>query len=173
MNYSVTPAALPTIDLVSKIETILTGRTTEEADTIQADLSSIISKSKPPKRNITRKRSTSLKSLQQNQNIILLAHRGRATVVLDKEDYTKKCNEHLTSGPYTKLKKDPTSSIVSKVTKKLIELIRDNNLIEQQEYFKLKPTGAQPPRFYGIPKVHKDGIPLAATNRIIHRNATV
>ena len=70
--------------------------------------------------------------------------------------YIKKCNEYLTSGPYTKLKKDPTSSIVSKVTKKLIEL-RNNNFIEQQEYFKLKPTGTQPPRFYGLPKTHKDG----------------
>ena len=60
---------------------------------------------------------------------------------------------------YTKLKKDPTSSTVSKVTKKLIEL-RDNNLIEQQEYFKLKPTGTQPPRFYGLPKIHKDGAPM-------------
>ena len=160
MNFSVTPPALPTIDLIAKIETTLTGMITEEADTIRADLSSIIRKAKPPKRNITRKQSISLKPLQQNENIIILpADKGRATVVLDKEDYIKKCNEHLTSGPYTKLKKDPTSSVVSKVTKKLIEL-RDNNLIKQQEYFKLKPTGTQPPRFYGLPKIHKDGIPM-------------
>ena len=134
--------------------------TTEEADTIRADLSSIIRKAKPSERNITRKQSTSLKAIQQNENIIILpADIGRATVVLDKEDYMKKCNEHLTSGPYTKLKKDPTSSIVSKVTKKLIEL-RDNNLIEQQEYFRLKATGTQPPRFYGLPEIHKDGTPI-------------
>ena len=131
MNYSVTPAALPTIDLVAKIETTLTGMTIEEADTIQTDLSSIIRTAKPPNRNITRKQSTSLKSLQQNENIVIQpAGKGTATAVLDREDYIKKCNEHLTGGPYTKLKKDPTSSIVSKVTKKLIEL-RDNNLIEQ------------------------------------------
>ena len=160
MNFSVTSPALPTIDLIAKIETTLTGMTTEEADSIRADLSSIIRKAKPPKRNITRKQSISLKSLQQNENIIILpADKGRATVVLDKEDYIKKCNKHLTSGPHTKLKKDPTSSIVSNVTKKLIEL-RDNNLIEQQEYFKLKPTGTQPPRFYGLPKIHKDGTPM-------------
>ena len=160
MNYSITPATLPTIDLVAKIETTLTGMAAEKADTIRADLRSIIRKTKPPERNITRKQSRSLKSLQQNENIIILpADKGRATVVLDKEDYIKKCNEHLTSGPYTKLKKDPTSSIVSKVTKKPIEL-RDNNLIEQQEYFRLKPTGTQPPRFYSLPKIHQDGTPM-------------
>ena len=43
------PAVLPTIDLVAKIETTLTGMTTEEADTIRADLSSIIRKAKAPK----------------------------------------------------------------------------------------------------------------------------
>ena len=160
MNYSVTPAALPAIDLVAKIETTLTGVTTEEADTIRADPSSITRRTKPPERNITRKQSTSLKSLQQSEDIIILpTDKGRATVVLDKEDYIKKCNEHLTSGPYTKLKKDPISSIVSKVTKKLIKL-RDNNLIEQQEYFKLKPRGTQPPRFYGLPEIHKDVTPM-------------
>ena len=94
MNFSVTPQALPTIDLIAKIETTLTGMTTEEADTIPADLNSIIRKAKPPKRNITRKQSISLKSIQQNENIIILpADKGRATVVLDKEDYIKKCND--------------------------------------------------------------------------------
>ena len=58
MNFSVTPAALSTIDLIIKIETTVTGMTTEEADTMQADLSSIIRKAKAPKRNITRKQST-------------------------------------------------------------------------------------------------------------------
>ena len=86
-------------------------------------------------------------SLSGNENIIILpADKGKATVVLDKEDYIKKCDKHRTSGLYTKLKKGPTSSIVSKVTKKLIEL-RDNNLIERQEHFKVKPNGAQPRRF--------------------------
>ena len=87
MNFSVTPAALPAIDLIAKIETTLTGMTTEEADTIRVDHSSIIRKARPPKRNITRKQSTPLKSLQQNEHIIILrADKGRATVVLDKED---------------------------------------------------------------------------------------
>ena len=48
---------------------------------------------------------------------------------------------------------------MSQVTKKLIEL-KDNNLIEQQGYFKLKPTGRQTLRFYGLPKIHKAGTPM-------------
>ena len=94
---------------------------------------------------------------------------GRFWLVDFEEDYIEKCQEHLTSGPYTKLKKDPTTSIVSKVTKKLIEL-STKYLIEQQAYFKGKPTGTQPPRFYGLRKIHKDGTPV---RRIVSYTGTL
>ena len=65
--------------------------TADEADTIRVDLRSIIRKAELPKRHITRRQSTSLNSLQQNENIIILpADKGRATVVLDKEDQHQK-----------------------------------------------------------------------------------
>ena len=48
---------------------------------------------------------------------------------------------------------------MSQVTRKL-GVLRDHKLIDQQQYLKLKPTGSQPPRFYGLPKIHKDGIPV-------------
>ena len=79
--------------------------------------------------------------MQQNDNIIIIpADKGRATVILNKEDYIRKCNEHLENGPYIKIKKDPTSSVVSQITRKL-SVLRDNKLIDKQQYLKLKPTG--------------------------------
>ena len=87
---------------------------TEEADTICADLSSIIRRTQAPKPNCTRNQIAALKSLQQNDNIIILpADKGRTIVILDKEDYVRKCNQQLENGPYTKIKKDPTNSVVS------------------------------------------------------------
>ena len=160
LNYSITPTTIPAVKLVAKIETVLAGMPTEEANTIRADLSSVIHRTQVPKPNCTRNQIAALKSLQQNDNIIILpADKGRATVILNKEDYIRKCNEHLENGPYIKTKKDPTSSVVSQITRKL-SVLRDNKLIDQQQYLKLKPTGSQPPRFYGLPKIHKDGIPV-------------
>ena len=131
-----------------------------KADTIRADLSSVIRRTQAPELNRTRNQIAALKSLQQNDNIIILpADKGRATVILNKEDYIRKCNEHLENRPYIKIKKDPTNSVVSQITKKL-SVLRDNKLIDQQQYLKLKPTGSQPPRFHGLPKIHKDGIPV-------------
>ena len=120
----------------------------------------MIRRTQAPKPNCTRNQIAALKSLEQNDNIIILpADKGRATVILSKEDYIRKCNEHLENGLYIKIKKDPTNSVVSQITRKL-SVLRDNELIEQQQYIKLKPTGSQPPRFYGLPKIHKDGIPV-------------
>ena len=69
-----------------------------------------------------------LKPLQQNDNIIILpADKGRATVILYKEDYIRKCSEHLENGPYIKIKKDPTNSAVSKITSKLSEFSETTN----------------------------------------------
>ena len=159
LNYPITPTTIPAVELVAKIETVLAGMPTEEADTIHADLSSVIRTTQVPKPNCTRNQIAALKSLQQNDNIIiLLADKGRATVILNKEDYIRKCNEHLENGPYIKIKKDPTSSVVSQIIK--LSVLRDNKLIDQQQYLKLKPKGSQPPRFYGLPKIHKDRIPV-------------
>ena len=82
-----------------------------------------------------------------------------ATVILNKEDYIKKCNDHLDSGPYIKLQKDPTVRIKREARTKLA-ILRDNGTIDQSLYFKLKPTDSQAPRFYGLSKIHKASIPV-------------
>ena len=54
LNYSITPTTIPAVELVAKIETVLAGMPTEEADTIRADLSSFINRTQVPKPNCTR-----------------------------------------------------------------------------------------------------------------------
>ena len=36
----------------------------------------------------------------------------------------------------------------------------NRNIIDQSLYYKLKPTDSPAPRFYGLPKIHKQGIPI-------------
>ena len=133
---------------------------TEEAGTICADLSSIIRRTQAQKPNCTRNQIASLKSLQRNDNIIILpADKRRATVILSKEYYIRKCSEHLENGPYIKIKKDLTNNVVPQITRKL-SVLRDNKLIHQQRYLKFQPIGSQLPRFLRLPKIHKDRIPV-------------
>ena len=101
-----------------------------------------------------------LHSLKEDTEITILpADKGRATVILDKEDYIKKCNDHLDSGPCIKLQKDPTEKIKREARTKLA-ILRDNGTMDHSLYFKLKPTDSQAPRFYGLPEIHKASIPV-------------
>ena len=80
-------------------------------------------------------------------SVVECSDKGRVTVILNKEDYTKKCNDHLDSGPYIKLQRDPTEKIKREARTKLA-ILRDNGTIDQSLYFKLKPTDSQAPRFH-------------------------
>ena len=120
----------------------------------------MLQKASPPKDNLSKKQRQALHSLKEDKEITFLpADKGRATVILNKEDYIKKCNDHLDSGPYIKLKKDPTERIKREARTKLA-ILRDNGTIDEPLYFKLKPTDSQVPRFYGLPKIHKTSIPV-------------
>ena len=101
MNYSITPTTILAVDLVAKTETVLAEMPTEEADSIRADRSSIIQRTQAPKPNCTRNQIAALKSLQRNDNIIILpADKERATVILNKKDYIRKFNEHQENESY-------------------------------------------------------------------------
>ena len=120
----------------------------------------MLQKALPPENNLSKKQRQALHSLKEDTQItILLADKGWATVILDKEDYIKKCNDYLDSGPYIKLQKDPTERIKREARTKLA-ILRDNGTIDQSLYFKLKPTDSQALIFYGLPKIHKASIPV-------------
>ena len=54
---------------------------------------------------------------------------------------------------------DKTSSIERRLQTLLLEL-RKRNQISENFYNLVRPTGAERPRMYGLPKIHKEGAPL-------------
>ena len=73
---------------------------------------------------------------------------------------TKKAKALLEDkGIYKALKTDPTGRLKSKMIN-LLKKIKSEEGIDDNLYKKLYPTGAVTPKFYGLPKIHKDGIPL-------------
>ena len=81
-------------------------------------------------------------------------------MVIDREEYIKKAQVLLEDrGTYKILKADP----INKMKNKLISLLKKINPeggINDTLYKKMYPTGAVPPKFYGLLKVHKRDIPL-------------
>ena len=150
----------PNKDIVAKVETVVKNLPIAEADNVRAKTSLVLQKASPPEDNLSKKQRQAFHSLKEDKEITILpADKGRATVILNKEDYIKKCNDHLDSGPYIKLQKGPTERIKREARTKLA-ILRDNGIIDQSLYFKLKPTDSQAPRFYCLPKIHKASIPV-------------
>jgi hypothetical protein len=74
---------------------------------------------------------------------------------MDKQSYEEKVCLLVQQPTYQKLKKDPTS----KLERQVKELIKSSS-IPQEDQRRLLPSASKPPRFYGLPKIHKEGVPL-------------
>ena len=88
------------------------------------------------------------------------ADKGVALVVIDTVDYIKKAKEILEdTNTYRVIQTDPTSRLKNKLISNL-RRIKTATGLQENIYRKMYPTGASPPRFYGLPKIHKKNIPL-------------
>ena len=54
---------------------------------------------------------------------------------------------------------DPTNKIKAQLITKLRKIKKETNL-DEGTYTAMYPTGCVPPKFYGLPKIHKTGNPL-------------
>ena len=81
--------------------------------------------------------------------------------MLNTVDYHSKCEKLLgDSKTYKNLgTKDPTSKYKKELVSVLQDLEKEGGL-NRVEYRKLYPTTESPPKFYGLPKVHKKDTPL-------------
>lgn len=90
--------------------------------------------------------------------LILPADKGRATVIMKKEEYDHKIDEMLSDEKtYQLLKHDPAPC---RLNATLLELKKKGSL-PPELYDRLRSSGGLTPCLYGLPKVvHKPGVPL-------------
>ena len=68
-------------------------------------------------------------------------------------------SQYICEKTYIKLKGDPTA----KYKREMVSILQDlksKNVLTSAVYHKIYPTTDAPPKFYGLPKIHKDSIPL-------------
>ena len=110
--------------------------------------------------NTTKEEFKAIKELRVDQSrIVLTADKGVAMVIMDKQQYMDKATALLQdTNTYRTIPKDPTN----KLKNKLIGILRDikqTGGLKDTTYHKAYPTSAVPPKFYGLPKIHKVGTP--------------
>ena len=78
-------------------------------------------------------------------------------MVMDRMEYSNKVADLIGNGGYFKVKKDQTQ----KMERKLSQILGKNkDLIPQTKYRQLIQHYSKLPHIYGLPKIHKNGIPL-------------
>ena len=160
LKFSVTPSHIPTKEIITSTEEACDSiKDYKVAYSLRGEVVRLVKAANPPKPNISKAEKLALKELKSDESILVLpADKGCATVILNKDEYNTKMRELISdSNTYAPLKKDPTNSYRSKLKKILQDMEKD---IPSELYHRLYPSGGQPPRIYGLPKIHKPAVPL-------------
>ena len=163
LNFSDCPSKIPREGIVAGVEAALRKCNNEKrAEKARATIASVLATAKPPAHNTTKKERDALHSLSNDEDIVILpADKGKATVILDKEEYEQKAMDILTKPPFKKLNRDPTKRNENRVNNGLKRLL-NKKAIDTGTYNRLRVSmnGSRPPLFYGSVKIHKPDRPL-------------
>ncbi|XP_039186083.1 contactin-associated protein-like 2 [Crotalus tigris] len=97
---------------------------------------------------------------KDNSIVVLPADKGKATVVMDRVQYTNKALELLKdTTAYKVIERYPMTALKNRVNKILNGLKRGGR-IGDDTLRRVRPVDSAMARFYGLPKIHKDGVPL-------------
>ena len=158
-NYAVIPKNPPKEEYIAAIEQACHKLKEGEVDELRVEVKNLLKKAKTPRSNISREEFQAIKELKRDDSrIILTADKGVVMVVLNK-DYIKKANHLLNQPTYKNMTEDPTSKQKARLIK-LLKNIKAEGGITEEKYKKMYPTGAGAPKFYGLPKIHKQDTPL-------------
>ena len=161
-NFAVTPRSPPIGGYIAAIKRSCQSLEQGEAEELRAEVKAVVKKSQTPRHNITREEQKALKELKEDKTrVVLTADMDVCMVALDTEEYIKKAEELLNQDSYKIILADPTTKQNKLVT--LLKNIKAEGGINEDIYKRLYPTGAGTPTFYGLPKIHKAGIPLRPT----------
>jgi len=103
--------------------------------------------------------SSSIKSLKNRPITITKADKGNMTVVMDNSEYEQKMQKLIDESPYIELNQNPILSYQKRIKQVCLDLAQSQK-ITKPLYDALRPDSTKCPILYGLPKLHKEGIPM-------------
>ena len=92
--------------------------------------------------------------------MVLTTDKGVVMVVTNRQDYIKKARALLDdTNTYKPITSDPTTKLKNKLIN-ILKMMKGEGNIDENTYKKVYPTGASVPKLYGLPKIHKEDVPL-------------
>lgn len=160
---------IPIIDILSETENILfqykdSEQRNEDRTTITNVISQYLTKNETFSDVdilLTKSKHLTNKFFKENNELILTnSDKSKKTVIMEKVEYEEKMNDLLSdNNTYVLLNKDPTNMVLKKCIEVINELY-NNSIISNRISESLKIKHPISPKIYGLPKLHKTGIPL-------------
>ena len=116
--------------------------------------------------NISKTEHLAFENLMKDKNhIIVTADNGVALAVMDKTEYITKCEALLQDNSVYQHLPTDTFPTIHKELIKILQDYKNNNFISETDYTLPRPHGSSSPaaRSYGLPKIHKNNIPMYPT----------
>ncbi|BHF71032.1 hypothetical protein SprV_0401408600 [Sparganum proliferum] len=114
-----------------------------------------------PREVLSKVERDALRELKADKDLVIVpADKGRSTVVLDRTDYLQKAKGLLEDRQfYVPCATNPVKALTREVNATLLTL-ENSGTITPTDRRMARPQDTALARFYGLPKVHKDGAPL-------------
>ena len=162
LNFNVVRNKLKLAEVIPVLEPALKKIPVNEANVIRLETVNLIRHQPTPAKNLTRPEMKALSNLKKDNSIhITRADKGNITVILNKKDYVEKAFDHLTNGPYSRIDESKRRTVLNKAKASLCKYLRGiKEKIDNKIWFSLAPKSNNPARFYGLPKIHKQDVPL-------------
>ena len=160
-NFVITPKKPPLGEYITNIEKAYQSLDANSAEELRSEVYKVLRQPHQLKPNMKKEEFEALKQLKADKShMVLTANKGVALVVIDKIDYIMKAKELLQdTSTYRTIQGDPTSRLKNKLIN-ILKKVKAESGMQENTYRKMYPTGASPPKFYGLPKIHKKNIPL-------------
>ena len=167
LTHSISPPYIKKTDVFASFESIYQSMNSRLMDKnnvgkLKADLSHLaqtyVSSFRPSQKDI--KTHKTLDQLRRNKEFVLLKpDKGNGVVVLNRSDYIKGILDIVSdSNKGKELANDPTIYREGKL-QRFLRNLKKNGKIDNDIYSQIYPTGSQPARIYGLPKMHKSKSP--------------
>ena len=99
--------------------------------------------------------------VQNNRDLIIVsADKGNVTVAMYKNDYDVKMKTMMEDrNVYWPLRTDPTNKL-QETNNTFVKNLFETGIIDQRQKYMMTTYNSVAPRLYGLPKIHKEGLPL-------------
>ena len=159
-NYAVSPKHPPNLEYITAIKEVCTKLSQQDAEELRANINWVLRASHPPKHNLTEAQNLAIRELKKDRDhIVLTADKGVAMVIMHRQDYISKANNLLSQNTYRSIPQDPANTIKNKLIN-ILKRVKSQTGLNNQTYKAMYPKGCVPPKFYGLPKIHKPDTPL-------------